>query len=63
MGFSNGRTGEKCLESGIYNPEHKYDQKVNLIIFKGETFPTYGDDAKTVWIQTRALFPQCQSLN
>ncbi len=55
MGFSNGRTGEKCLEPGIYNPEHKPDRRVNLMIVKGETFPTYDGNAETVWVKTHPL--------
>ncbi len=57
------RTGEKCLESGFYDPEHRYAQKVNLMIFKGEKFPTYDGDAETVWVQARPLFSQCQILH
>lgn len=55
MGFSNGKTGEKCLVSGIYNPRHWHDQTVNLIIFKGETFPPYNCDDETIWNQTEHL--------
>ena len=59
-GFSNVRTGEKCLESGIYRPEYKNDYTVNLIIFKDEIFPTYEDDTETVWVQFRPLFSESQ---
>ncbi len=58
MEFSNGRTGEKCQESGIYNPEHKHNQEVNLRLFQDETFPTYDGDAKTIWVKTSDLFSE-----
>ena len=53
MGFFNSRkTGEKCLSPGIYNPEHRDDNTVNLMITKGEIFPSYNSNNKTVWKQT-----------
>ena len=61
MGFSIERTtGQKCLVPGIYNPMHNLGENVDLRIFKRETFPTYGGDAETVWVQTYPLFSESQ---
>ncbi len=61
MGFSIGRTtGEKCLETGVYNPEHKSKEKVDLRIFKDETYPSYDGNAKTKWVKTDDLFSRYQ---
>ena len=53
-------TGQKCPETGVYNPQPKRGKHVNLIIFKDETFPSYYDGSETGWSKTGDLFTQCQ---
>lgn len=54
MGFLKGMTGEKCLVPGTYNPEHRDDNTINLMITKGEEFPLF-EGVATVWEHTECF--------